>query len=97
MDLLKLGFILIFLGFITAFVGVLIPILLTLLEPTKVGIGVGGCIVVFFIPICFGYGEPAVPMMIIMLVLALALIIVSFLMFRAIRKTTHVKNVEEYV
>ncbi len=78
--LVKLGLLLIIAGFI---IFLFIPILLfTSSGSSKVGFG--GCIVIFFIPICFGAGSPElVPLLIIIaLALTLALILLLPLLLR---------------
>lgn len=88
MDLTRLGLIVILIGFTVAFIGILIPIYLVALGNVEAGVGAGVCIVLLFIPICFGYGEHALPLMILALGLALAILIVGLIVFRAIKRST---------
>lgn len=95
-DYTRLGFVLIFLGIALAIIAALLPaIAISLtwsLQPreamptptTRTGGGVGGCILLFFIPICFGYGVGYLPitLIIISLVLAAVVAIVTYLTLR---------------
>ncbi len=81
----KIGFLLIIIGVIVLFIT---PILALFSIPYETGhqenvsVGVGGCIVILFIPICFGVGSPGILEFIlviaaIMLVATILLVIFS--------------------
>jgi len=42
----------------------------------------GGCVVIFFLPICFGLGEQPLLMVILAMSLAIAIILLSYLLLR---------------
>jgi len=89
MDVVRVGIALVFIGMALAFVAALLPVILQLssAEPGSVSIGGGGCIIIFFIPICFGVGEPVllVPMLALAAVLAIASLVIGYMMFRRAR------------
>ncbi|MEM3960233.1 MAG: hypothetical protein QW200_07940 [Ignisphaera sp.] len=89
MDLYKAGIILIIAGFILLFIAALLPLTIYLLSPAtgmgSVEIGGGGCILLFFIPICFGVGSQAVLLIIVALILALIAMIFGYIIYRSIR------------
>jgi uncharacterized membrane protein len=90
MRLGTLGFILLIAGVIIAFVSTLIPFIAGLLSGFgggEVKVTGGGCVVVFFIPICFGYGDPLI--LILLMAVAIVLVVVSFIIFKSLVKTTH--------
>jgi uncharacterized membrane protein len=67
----------------------LIPLIADLiggLSGREVKVTGGGCVVVFFIPICFGYGDPLV--LVLLMALAIVLVVVSFIVFKSLVKTT---------
>lgn len=74
MKLITLSFILIVLGFLIAMVATLIPLFIVISNNSRIDINVGGCILVFFVPICFGYGTT--PLHLIMIILLLVIVIV---------------------
>lgn len=82
--LFKIGFILVFLGIIIVVLVPIIMVLTTTSGSSETHTGFGGCIVIFFIPICFGAGSPElVPLLIIIaLALTLALILLLPLLLR---------------
>lgn len=88
MDLVKLGFVLILIGFLIVFIATLLPMLMAIHREGAIEIGGGGCIILLFIPICFGYGEAhlVLPLIIVAMILTLAVLIIGFLMFREARK-----------
>lgn len=76
-DLLTLGFILMFIGIMVIVIASMIMIFSRpLYDGDK--INVGGCIIIFFIPICFGYGHPWI--MIFTIALTIVLVIILFLL-----------------
>jgi uncharacterized membrane protein len=90
MRLGTLGFILLIAGVIIAFVSTLIPFIAGLLGGFgggEVKVTGGGCVVVFFIPICFGYGDSLI--LILLMAVAIVLVVVSFIVFKSLVKTTH--------
>ncbi|MCC6046048.1 MAG: hypothetical protein LM572_04650 [Ignisphaera sp.] len=87
MRIFHIGFILIVIGFIMAFAAALLLVLLPLVQqlPEGVsGIGGAGCIILFFIPICFGFGPQAFvwPLIIATLVLAVAAMVIGYAIYR---------------
>lgn len=87
LNLTKLGFVLITAGIVLAIIAVVVPpLLLALQQPEQVSTGVGGagCIVVFFIPICFGFGSQQLVLPLIALAIAVTLIfaVIALLMHR---------------
>jgi uncharacterized membrane protein len=95
MKVFHIGLLLILIGFIMAFATVLLlvltPILQQLSQNTAV-VGGGGCVIIFFIPICFGFGPQVFiwPLIIAALVLAIATMVIGYLIYR-----WSVKTVEE--
>lgn len=83
MDLEKLGFTLIVVGVLLALIAVIIP-LFTIPFTEGAKISGGGCIVILFIPICFGYGELSLQLVVIAMILAIALIIIYFVAYRTL-------------
>lgn len=87
MNLVKLGFILIFVGIILSIAVILIPILTVVFNIERIeDVSVGGCVLIFFIPICFGYGTTALHLLIIAIALALLVMIISLAMFIKTKK-----------
>ncbi|MCC6016351.1 MAG: hypothetical protein LM582_04835 [Desulfurococcaceae archaeon] len=88
MNWMRTGFILIFVGFALIFIAVSILSILFMVSGGVASVSGVGCIVILFIPICFGYGVPSllIPLMIISVVLVIALLIIGYLMLRDIRK-----------
>lgn len=87
---MKLGFMLISLGFVVMFVALILPFLDIIFsgKAENIDIGGGGCIVILFIPICFGFGTPSLaqPLIIVAAVLTLAILILGLLMSREAKK-----------
>jgi uncharacterized membrane protein len=80
MKLEKLGLALVLAGFALAFAAAL----LAALSAAQGGaVGVGGCVLVLFIPVCFGAGPLAPHLLVAALALALALVVLSFLLWSA--------------
>ncbi|MEO3993187.1 MAG: hypothetical protein QN229_02600 [Desulfurococcaceae archaeon TW002] len=86
-SLLKVSILLLLAGFMLVFLAMLLPIL-TLGGQATTPSGVAGCVILFFIPICFGFGESGILPFMIMLSLALTLILVvfTFLIFRKLAR-----------
>jgi len=92
MKLETLGFILIFLGFALAFVATLLPALMVVLQPSEgVQVSGGGCVVILFFPICFGYGALSGAMLITAIALAVILVALTFAFYwitsKAVRRS----------
>ncbi|MEM1695018.1 MAG: hypothetical protein QW764_05575 [Desulfurococcaceae archaeon] len=86
MKLFKLSLALIFAGFLTIFLATVAYTLALLVQGYTADLRVagGGCIVVMFIPICVGFGDPVV--IVLMMIVALALIIASYVITRNLHK-----------
>lgn len=78
----KVGLALVLVGFALAVVAALLPLLAT---PSALT-GVGGCIVLLFVPICFGVGNLALPLLIAAAVLSILLLVVAFLVWRTLTR-----------
>jgi len=87
------GFALIGIGIALIIVGSLLAALqpFTASAPPKrgPGVGVGGCVVIFFVPICFGTGPGAGQLMVVAMILAavltalaIALFVVPYILWR---------------
>jgi len=89
-NLMKLGFMLITLGFVVMLVALLLPFINIIFsgKVESIDIGGGGCIVILFIPICFGFGAPSLAQLLIIVaaLLTLAILIVGLLMTREAKK-----------
>ncbi len=91
-SLVRIGFVLIFIGVALAFIAALLPAIAAASQPSeaaptpsnRTSIGVGGCVLIFFVPICFGYGTNHLPitMLIIALALTAVMILLAFLLLR---------------
>ncbi|MGC8975728.1 MAG: hypothetical protein ACP5KB_06000 [Thermoprotei archaeon] len=82
-NLLRLSLLLLLAGFVLVSLAVLLSITISGSQVTASS-GVAGCVVIFFIPVCFGLGESEfVPVMIVLsLILTLVLIVFTFLISR---------------
>lgn len=82
-SILKLSILLLLAGFVLVFLAALLPVLTSGSQATTSS-GVAGCVILFFIPICFGLGESGVvPVMIVLsLALTLVLLVATFLISR---------------
>jgi uncharacterized membrane protein len=78
-ELERLGFALILAGVALAFAAALFAALSAAWGGAA---GVGGCVLVLFIPICFGAGPLAPHLLVASLALALALVALSFVLWR---------------
>ncbi len=88
--LLRLGIIVLFAGLAL----ILLSALLQTLTPANQGgvsSGVAGCVILLFIPICFGLGDTGfLPIIIsLSLILTLALILINFLILRKLAGSGH--------
>lgn len=79
MKLFKLGLLLIFIGIALAFMATILPLMLVGFETSRINVTGGGCIIVFFIPICFGVGEQATQALLLAVVLVIILVAVILL------------------
>jgi uncharacterized membrane protein len=86
LKLFKTGLILLFTGVLIAFIAAIIPLFIAVSE--GVHISTGGCILIGFIPICFGSGEYALHMAIIAIILTLTLMIIAFALMIYINRRT---------
>ncbi|MCS7102327.1 MAG: hypothetical protein NZ992_00400 [Candidatus Korarchaeum sp.] len=72
-------------------VGVTISILTFLMIPmlailsSSPSVSGGGCVIILFLPICFGFGEQPLLMAIIAMLMSLIIIAVSYLLLRTFR------------
>ncbi len=80
-----IGFIIIVVGFLLVFAGTLLSMQGTSSTSGNTSIGVGGCIIIFFIPICFGQG--AGNLWIIGLIIGVALTAFSIILFLLSKRT----------
>ncbi|MET1159810.1 MAG: hypothetical protein ABWW65_02505 [Thermoprotei archaeon] len=87
MDLHKLGLVLVFTGIILALIAAFLPLLLAPLQQGETRISGAACILLFFIPICFSYGELAPLLMIVSLVLVIVVVVVLIVILKWIMKT----------
>ncbi|MCS7098779.1 MAG: hypothetical protein RMH84_00740 [Sulfolobales archaeon] len=84
-DLFKVGLVLFIAGFVAAFAAMLLAIALPMLAAEggrTTGVSGGGCVLIMFVPICFGVGEGALPLMALAVALAVVLVVVSVLLYR---------------
>jgi len=82
-----IGTTLIIIGFIVIIIGSILPALTISSKPSeKTEVGVGGCVVIMFIPICFGYGKPEImtPLITLSLALVIILVVIYIIMTRKI-------------
>ncbi len=78
--LVILGFIIVFIGFMLIMLSTVFTVFSELKSaPSNTSVGVGGCILVFFVPICFGAGTHGLGL--ITLLLAVVLTIVALMFF----------------
>ncbi len=84
LDLVKLGFIIAFIGIMVIFIASILLIIPAQQGGGEANVSVGGCVIIFFIPICFGYGEPRIMIlaMILSIVLVIILIILPYILYR---------------
>jgi len=75
------GFALIGIGIALIVAGSLLAVLHPLSGARGAGVGVGGCVVIFFVPICFGAGPGSGQLMVIAMILAAVLIALAIALF----------------
>lgn len=81
----SIGFTLLFIGFLLIIIASLLLVIYFSTGGTKVETGVSGCIIIFFIPICFVQGTPGVlPYILLLTILIVISIIVLFVVFSLI-------------
>ncbi|MEM0023864.1 MAG: hypothetical protein QXF90_04275 [Thermofilaceae archaeon] len=80
----KVGLALVLAGFALA----VIAALLLLAAPGAL-VGVGGCILVLFVPVCFGVGSQALPLLIVAIALSIVLLAVAFIVRRVLAREVH--------
>ena len=68
-DLMKFGVLLMLISILLIIIGILLP------SPYEISGGFAGCVVIFFIPICFGTGEISPYPLIIMSIFLFAAIV----------------------
>lgn len=87
-DIFRAGLYLIIAGFVVAFAAALVPLLAVALGGRPAGVSGGGCVLVMFVPICFGVGEAALPLMLVSLlaVAVLAILGLAFLRWSVARR-----------
>ncbi|OYT40705.1 MAG: hypothetical protein B6U89_01315 [Desulfurococcales archaeon ex4484_58] len=80
--LISIGILLFFIGVIIIIVASLLFFFIAPSSPSdkRVEGGVAGCIVIFFIPICFGAGSPSIIPLLIILALIMVVIMIIFLL-----------------
>ena len=79
--LAKLGLALVLAGFVLAFVAALLPLLAA--GAARAEVGAAGCVVVLFIPVCFGVGPLAPYLVIAAMLITLAFLLITYLFLRA--------------
>jgi len=79
-----IGFIIIVVGFLLIFTGVLLSMQGTINTGGNASVGVGGCVIIFFIPICFGHGTGN--LWVIGLIIGVVLTIASIVLFTLSRR-----------
>ncbi len=81
-DLVFIGILIIITGFILVFLASILAVGTPSTQPSHGGgggntsVGVGGCIIIFFIPICFGAGTPGLTSIVLTLAIVLSIILV---------------------
>ena len=77
-DLATLGFIIVFIGILIIIIASILMVFSQPIQDSGGRVNVGGCIIIGFIPICFGYGEPWV--MVLAIILTIILVIILLLL-----------------
>ncbi|MEM1520030.1 MAG: hypothetical protein QXR35_02820 [Candidatus Korarchaeum sp.] len=85
MEAERLAHILIIGGVAISILAFLLIPLLALLSGSGPSVSGGGCIVILFLPVCFGLGEQPLLMVLVAMLMALAIMALSYLLFRAMR------------
>lgn len=81
----KMGLILVAAGLTLALMAALLP----LLAAPGAQVGVGGCVVVLFIPVCFGVGNQPLPLLVVAIVLSILLLAFALLVWRALAREAY--------
>jgi len=86
MDLGRIGLILVLAGFSVAVIGVVAVAVYAALRGVS-EVGYGGCVLIMFVPICFGTGSPNIAphLLIASAILMLAVVVVAYLLLRFTR------------
>ena len=77
-DLTTIGFIIVFIGIMVIIIASIFMAFSQPLQDSGGRVNVGGCIIIGFIPICFGYGEPWA--MVLAIILTIILVIILLLL-----------------
>ncbi|MCS7128450.1 MAG: hypothetical protein RMI83_04165 [Desulfurococcaceae archaeon] len=91
-SLTKMGFSILLVGLLIMVSSLLAYFIYLAIQGFHGAIGVGGCIIVLFIPICFGLGERGDLLMTMSLILALALVAALLALFIYSRKVSYIKQ-----
>jgi uncharacterized membrane protein len=86
-DLGRVGLVLVFAGFLVAVVGVVAAVAYTAFRGAS-EVGYGGCILVMFVPICFGTGTSGIaPLLVLVSAVAmLVAVLVAYYLLRSVAK-----------
>jgi uncharacterized membrane protein len=79
----EIGLIMIFLGILLFLIAATLP-MLSLTKGAE--ISGGGCIIILFFPICFGYGKASSLLILASIILVIVLVAFSYLIFRTISR-----------
>jgi uncharacterized membrane protein len=83
----EIGLIMIFLGIFLFFIAAILPMLAEGAEVSRVNQTSSiFCIFILFFPICFGYGKASSQLILASIILAIVLMVFSYLIFRTISK-----------
>lgn len=84
MDIVRLGIALILLGFLLIFASAVTQFMAVQTQAGGVQAGAAGCVIILFIPVCFGLGSPnlVTPLIVLVLLTSLAFAIVTLMVFR---------------
>lgn len=81
----RVGVILVVAGFILALLAALLP----LLAAPHARIGVGGCVVVLFVPVCFGVGNQPLLLLVVAIALSIFLLAIALLVWRTLAREAY--------
>ena len=82
--LLRLGMILFFAGIVVSMIGILVAALG--FTGSTMNVSTGFCVVILFIPICYGSGPMSSVLIVIALALSLAVILISVMLILVMRR-----------
>lgn len=82
-NLFRLGLSIVLIGFLLALVSAIALIALSAISQ-RPGFAGGVCVIIGIVPICLGYGDPA--LIIPLVILALAMVIASYVLMREYRR-----------